>query len=91
MYFRYLSAIFTILLFGYYFCAETSTVCKCDGKKCGEVKILSNLVPLGREVCRLKARFMLSQSYTEKTGEILKVKTPIGTIEVLSTSKRSEK
>ena len=77
----YLSAIFTILLFGYNASAETSTVCKCDGKKCGEVKILSNLVPLAVRFAGLRQGSCSSQGYTEKTGEILKVKTPIGTIE----------
>lgn len=60
---------------------DTTTVCKCDGKKCGEVKILSNLVPLAVKFAGLTQGTCCSQGYTEKTGEVLKVKTPIGTIE----------
>ena len=61
--------------------AETSTVCKCDGKKCGEVKILSSLVPLAVKLAGLKEGNCVKYGYTEPTGEILKVKTPVGTIE----------
>jgi hypothetical protein len=74
-------AIFSILLLISRCHAETSTVCKCDGKKCGEVQILSSLVPLAVKFAGLTQGSCSSQGYTERTGEVLKVKTPIGTIE----------
>ena len=70
MYFRLLLAIFTISLFDCYFCAETSIVCKCDGKKCGEVKILSNLVPLAVKFAGLTQGSCSSQGYTENWRDI---------------------
>lgn len=61
--------------------ADTSTVCKCDGVKCGEVKLLSSLVPLATKWAGLKEGGCEKYGYTERTGEVLKVRTPIGTIE----------
>ena len=61
--------------------AEVSKVCKCDGVKCGEVKLLTSLVPLATKWAGLKEGGCEKYIYTEKTGEVLKVKTPIGTIE----------
>jgi hypothetical protein len=61
--------------------AEVSTVCKCDGVKCGEVKLLTSLVPLATKWAGLKEGKCEMYGYTEKTGEVLKVRTPIGTIE----------
>ncbi len=73
--------LLTVLLLGRRVLCDTSTVCKCDGKKCGEVQILSNLVPLAVKFAGLTQGSCSSQGYTERTGEVLKVKTPIGTIE----------
>ena len=60
---------------------DTSKVCKCDGVKCGEVKLLSSLVPLATKWAGVKEGGCEQYGYTERTGEVLKVKTPIGTIE----------